>query len=290
MAPAVNPEEIVLLLADEYSRMAAAYDANVTPHFAPIAERVVGLADPRSGELFLDLGAGTALLACMIAPKVLPQGVVAIDLADGALAAGTYRAARLGIKSIRFEMMDVRNIIYPGRRFDAVVSNLGIPAFGFDRCFVEVARVLKSIGRFIFSEWGDFADPPYDALLRAVQRHRNPNPPKKLADLRAAVAFYRRSDAMKAIRSPDRMKTSLKAAGFRHVDVKTELHKAVFAPPETFIDFRMAWGANEAEFAGMAEPSRAAFLAEVKDELWRHASGDRLEVDWLVHHYVAKLA
>ena len=286
----MNPEEIVLLMADEYSRMAETYDKNVTPHFEPIAKGIADLAAPKPGEMFLDLGTGTGLLACMIAPKVLPQGVAAIDLADGALATGTYRAARLGIKSIRFEMMDVRNIIYPGRRFDAVVSNLGIPAFGFDRCFAEVARVLKPTGRFIFCEWGDFADPPYDAVLRAIERHRNPNPPKKLADLRAAVAFYRQSDAMKAIRSPDRMKSALKSAGFRHVDVKTELHKAVFAPPETFIDFRMAWGANEAEFAGMAEPSRAAFLAEVKDELWRHASGDRLEVDWLVHHYVAKLA
>ena len=289
MAPVVNPEEIVLLLADEYSRMAAAYDANVTPHFAPIAERVVGLADPRAGELCLDLGAGTGLLACMIAPKVLPQGVVAIDLADGALAAGTYRAARYGIKSIRLEMMDVRNIIYPGRTFDAVASNLGIPAFGFDRCFAEVARVLKPTGRFVFSEWGDFTDPHHEAFLRAIERHWSPNPPKKLAELRPAVAFYRQSEATKAIRDPAQVTAALKRAGFPRVDVRTEIHKAVFSPPETFIDFRMSWGVNEAEVAGMTDSSRIAFLAEVKDELWRHASGDRLEVDWLVHYYVAKL-
>ena len=126
----------------------------------------------------------------MIAPKVLPQGVVAIDLADGALAAGTYRAARYGIKSIRFEMMDVRNIIYPGRKFDAVASNLGIPAFGFDRCFAEVARVLKPTGRFVFSEWGDFTAPPH------LRRPPLTNPP--LVQQQARVPKNRQSFAFSA--------------------------------------------------------------------------------------------
>src|SRR3989304_3212973 len=126
----MNPEEVVLLFADEYSRMAEAYDRNVTPRFAPIAERVLEAAAPKPGEMFLALGAGTGLVACLLAPRVAPQGVVAIDLADGALARATYRAAVLGIKTIRFEMMEVRNIVYRGGLFDGVVSNLGIPYFG----------------------------------------------------------------------------------------------------------------------------------------------------------------
>src|SRR3970040_1491408 len=139
----MNPEEVVLLFADEYSRMAETYDRIVTPHFAPIAERVLELARPRSGEMFLDLGSGTGLLACLLAPRVAPQAGVAIDLADGALATATYRAAGLGIKTIRFEMMDVRNIVYRGGLFDGVVSNPGSPYFGTDRCFREVSPVLK---------------------------------------------------------------------------------------------------------------------------------------------------
>src|SRR5438034_464187 len=109
----MNPEEVVLLLADEYSRMAETYDRNVTPQFAPIAERVLGAADPKPGELFLDLGTGTGLLACKVAPQVAPQNVVAIDLADGAIAAATYRAAGLGIQTVRFEMLDVAEVDHP---------------------------------------------------------------------------------------------------------------------------------------------------------------------------------
>ncbi len=284
----MNPEEVVLLLADEYSRMAETYDRNVTPHFAPIAERALASAGPRAGELFLDLGTGTGLLACMIAPKVAPQGVVAIDLADGALAQATYRAAGLGIKSIRFEMMDVRNIVYRGGLFDGVVSNLGIPYSGTDRCFREVARVLKPTGRFVFTEWGEFTDLPQDALMAAFQRHRDPDPPKALAGLRAASEFARESDGFKALRNPRKMENLLRASGFRTVDVTEVRHTAVFDPTESYLDFRLSWGAFEAEVAGMSAASRDAFMKEMKRELRAIAGGERLEARWLLHLYAAR--
>lgn len=284
----MNPEEVVLLFADEYSRMAETYDRNVTPHFAPIAERVLELARPGSGEMFLDLGSGTGLLACLLAPKVAPQAVVAIDLADGALATATYRAAGLGIKTIRFEMMDVRNIVYRGGLFDGVVSNLGIPYFGTDRCFREVARVLKPEGRFVFSEWAEFPDPPQDALLAALQRHRNPDPPRKLAELRAANEFARGSDGFKALRDAGRMTEALRAAGFGPVAVTTLGHRAVFDPPESYLDYRLSWGAFEGEVAGMTPGAREAFTAELTKDLQGIAKGSRLEVDWRVNLYDAR--
>jgi len=285
----MNPEEVVLLLADEYSRMAETYDRNVTPQFAPIAERVLGAADPKPGELFLDLGTGTGLLACMVAPRVAPQNVVAIDLADGAIAAATYRAAGLGIKTVRFEMMDVRNIVYRGGLFDGVVSNLGIPYFGTDRCFREVARVMKPAGRFVFTEWGEFVDPPQDALMAALRRHRNPDPPRKLAELRAASEFARSSDGFKALRDPRRNAGLLRAAGFGTIDVAEVDHPAVFDPPESYLDFRLSWGVFEAEVSGMSPDARASFMETMKRELRSLARGGRLETRWVLHLYAARL-
>src|SRR5438445_128510 len=66
----VNANEATLVWVDEYSRMAEAYDQNVAPRFEPIAQEVVHLADPKPNELFLDVGTGTGLLACLLAPRV----------------------------------------------------------------------------------------------------------------------------------------------------------------------------------------------------------------------------
>jgi ubiquinone/menaquinone biosynthesis C-methylase UbiE len=284
----MNSEEVVLLFADEYSRMAEAYDAHVAPRFEPIARRVADLADPRPNESFLDLGAGTGLLACLLAPRVAPQAVVAIDLADGALAKGTYRAARLGIRSVRFEMMDARNVIYPGKTFDGVVSNLGIPYYGTDRCFKEVARVLRPTGRFVFSEWAGSRDPPFQAFFRVMEPHRNPSPPRNVAELREARALARSSEEFKALQDPERVRAALGKAGFHRVDMETRTMKAVFEPPESYIDFQLSWGEAEVEVSAMRPESRAAFLAELTKELRDIAGGSRLAADWVHNYYVAR--
>jgi len=224
----------------------------------------------------------------MVAPKVAPQGVVAIDLADGAIARATYRAAGLGIRSIRFEMLDVRNIVYRGGLFDGVASNLGVPAIGYDRCFTEVARVLNPAGRFVFSEWGDMSDSAFDVFLAALDRHRVRDPPKKLSEIRAASEYFRTSQGYKDLRNPAVVKTALAKAGFRKVAVRTETISAVFDPPESFVDFRLAWGANEAEVAAMDTETRKAFLEDAGAELRARAGGARLEEDWLIHFYEAR--
>ena len=180
----MNANEATLLYVDEFSRMAEAYDRNVVPRFEAIAQEVLRLANPKAGELVLDLGTGTGLLACLVAPLVRPQGVVAIDLADGAISVASYRAGNAGIRNIRFEMLDSRNIVYHGKLFDAAVSNLGIPDFGWDRVFQEVHRVLKPGGRFIFSEWPTDHPTTFGVPRQLLAKYWTATPSKELGLLR----------------------------------------------------------------------------------------------------------
>src|SRR3989441_4210236 len=194
--------------------MAEAYDQNVAPRFEPIAQEVVRLADPKANELFLDVGTGTGLLACLLAPRVLPQGVVAIDLADGAISVGSYRAGNAGIRNIRFEMLDSRNIVYRGKLFDGAASNLGVPAVGYDRVFHEVYRVLKPSGRFVFSEWPTDPNPSFAALRELLEKHGTPSPSTDLAQVREAVRLVRSDPEAKALGDPRAVLEALRVQGF----------------------------------------------------------------------------
>src|SRR3989442_2284367 len=202
VAGAMNANEATLLWVDEYGRMAEAYDKNVAPRFEPIAQEVVRVAYLKPNELFLDVGTGTGLLACLIAPRVLPQGVVAIDLADGAISVASYRAGNAGIRNIRFEMLDSRNIVYHGKLFDAAASNLGIPALGYDRVFQEVHRVLKPSGRLVFSEWPTDPSPSFGALRALLEKHGTRSPSKDLAQVREAGRLARTGPEAKALGDP----------------------------------------------------------------------------------------
>src|SRR5207247_6567141 len=110
----MNANEATLLYVDEFSRMAEAYDRNVVPRFEAIAREVLRLANLKAGELVLDIGTGTGLLACLAAPFVRPQGVVAIDLADGAISVASYRPGDAGIRTSRFDMLESRDSAYHG--------------------------------------------------------------------------------------------------------------------------------------------------------------------------------
>src|SRR3989454_4201256 len=224
----MNANEATLVWVDEYSRMAEAYDKNVAPRFEPIAQEVVRLAAPKPNELFLDVGTGTGLLACLLAPHVVPQGIVAIDLADNAISVASYRAGNAGIRNIRFEMLDSRNIVYRGKLFDGVTSNLGVPALGYDRVFQEVHRVLKPGGRFVFSEWPTEPNPTFAVVRELLGTHGTITPSKDLAHVREAVRLVRTDPEAKALGDPRSVLKAHGVAGFGKRGATTQTFRVRF--------------------------------------------------------------
>lgn len=284
----MNANEAILVWADEYSRMAETYDRLVVPRFEPVARVVADLAGPKAGEMFLDLGTGTGLLARVLSGHVAPQGVVAIDLADGAISVGSYRAGDAGIRNIRFEMMDARNIVYRGKLFDGVVSNFGIPELGYDRTFSEVLRVLKPEGRFVFSEW-DAALPDGSVLLSSlVEKHGTRTPSRDLAALREAHRLVMASDEARAMGHPGAVTRALRAAGFARVNVVSKTFPASFASVEEFVALEASWGRIDRELAEMPPDARRAFDADLEDGLRSRLGPAPFEESWAVNMFVAR--
>ena len=284
----MNANEATLLYADEYSRMAEVYDRVVTPRFEPIARAVLELASPGPNELVLDLATGTGLLACLVAPIVNPQTVVAIDLADGALSVASYRAGNAGIRNIRFEMMDARNIVYRGGLFDAVVSNLGIPNLGYDRTFAEVRRVLKAGGRFVFSEWAAELPAAERVFYDLLEEHATRTPSKALAELREARRINREDSDARGLRDPGTVTARLAVAGFAAVEVHTRTFPTVFPSLADLTDFLGAWGWDDRELSEMPPGARKPFDAALADALGPRMGPGGLRETFTIHLYATR--
>ena len=285
----MNVNEATLVVADEYSRMAETYDRIVVPRFEPIARTVVELLAPRPGEMVLDVATGTGLLACLIAPRTAPAQLVAIDLADEAIRVASYRAGTSGIRNIRFEMMDARNIVYRSALFDAIGSNLGMPNVGYARTFYEIHRLLKPGGRLVFSEWDRTLPPSEAAFVELLGKHRTPSPSKELAQVREAVELNRTAPEARELRDPAAVAKKLTAAGFASVHDVVRTFPTHFASVKELIEFNAAWGWDEREVREMRPEARAAFEAGIAERLKDRAGPAGFDETWTIHFTVARV-
>ncbi len=284
----MNVNEATLVYADEYSRMAETYDRVVAPRFRPIAETVVELLAPKPGEMMLDVSTGTGLLACLAAPLTAPAQFVAIDLADEAIRVASYRAGAAGIRTIRFEMMDARNIVYRSHLFDAIGSNLGIPNVGYDRTFHEAHRLLKPGGRFVFSEWDANLPPSESAFYELLEKHKTWAPSPALAQVREAVSVNRNAPEAKDLRNPAAVAAKLAAEEFVEIHEVVRTFPARFADAKDLIAFLTAWGWDEREVHEMAPDHRTALEAELAERLGPRTTEAGIEDTWTIHFTVAR--
>ena len=145
MRAPLDPDEASLLLIEGYSRMARAYEANVGPHHAPIARRLLELGRLGAKERVLDIGCGTGIAAFEAAATVDERGsILGIDLAVPAVRLAAEKAAAMDLRQLRFDVMDSRALSLPADSVDLVLSCFGHPLVGRGRCFAEVRRVLGS--------------------------------------------------------------------------------------------------------------------------------------------------
>ncbi len=248
--------------------MAERYDREAAPYHVPFEQRLLVLADLKPGERVLDLGCGAGNLALAAARRVGDSGaVVGVDLAPGMVRVAVAKARRLGLTHARFDTMDARKLAFPDASLSAVVSCLGVPALGHERCFAAAHRVLIEGGRLAFCEGtgkGNEVGSVFHALLDAA-RPKDPAPEiRRLLDARRSVIA---TGQPKELRDPQAVRLKLERLGFRTVTVASEVHPIVYPTVDAYIARAAAWGDNERELRAMDETERKRFLEEFAERV-----------------------
>jgi len=125
------------------------------------------VAELGAGETVLDLGSGGGIDVLLSARRVGPTGkAYGLDMTDEMLALARENQRKAGVENVEWLRGEIEAIPLPAETVDVVISNCVINLSGDKpKVLAEVARVLKSGGRFAVSDV--IADEDMDDATRA---------------------------------------------------------------------------------------------------------------------------
>lgn len=249
-----------------WNARAGGYDlatAKATLQSIPMLLHMAGLYH---GARLLDVGCGPGYLAA--AAATLGAEATGIDFADAMLDLARSRFPR-----IDFRQGDAEALDFPDESFDIVASNIVLfhlvdPARGI----AEAARVLRSGGRFVFSQWiGPEGSDLYREVAAALADHAD------MDRVRPAPDAY-------ALSTPAAARTAMKEAGFTMIETKS-VKNVLRAPEGDFFSFFMKFGVRVPLIVEAQEPAVQTRIREainVRIEPYRRAGGFEVPMPSLV--------
>lgn len=143
-------------------------------------QAVVRLAQARPEWVALDVATGGGHTAVAIAPHV--AGMVALDLTPEMLSAAAGFAAQRGACGIEFVLGDAEELPFPDESFDLVTCRIAAHHFQDVQRFAdEVARVLRTGGRFVLQDQCVPENAAVAAFVNMFERLRDPSHERTLS-------------------------------------------------------------------------------------------------------------
>jgi SAM-dependent methyltransferase len=238
------------------------YDARLSTVTAQCIDALLDAAGVKAGALVLDVATGAGYVAAAAAKRGAEACGVDFSATQVALARSRY-------PGLRFEEASADALAFSADRFDAVVSNFGMPHFPDpDAAMRETWRVLKRAGRFAFSVW----DVPeraiaFGAVYAAIKAHGSMD-----VGLPVGPNFFLFSD-------PERCKASLLRAGFVQPRVVHAAQAWRVPSPETVVEtIVQATVRASATLRAQTSEARQAIIAAIKDTIEAYRRGESYEV------------
>lgn len=114
----------------------------------------INYAEPKSGEVCVDLGSGRGTDVLRMAESVGETGFVyGIDISDGMLEKARRNAEKFAATNVSFVRSELEKLELPDKTADLVISNCTLNhASDKQAVWNEIYRILKKGGRFVISD------------------------------------------------------------------------------------------------------------------------------------------
>lgn len=153
---------------------AGAYTTSAGHADAEALSRVVAVAEPRPGDVALDVATGAGHTALALAPVV--ARVVALDITPEMLAETARNAARRGVHNLTVSLGAAEALPFGDASFDIVTVRTAPHHFGDVRRAVrEMARVARPGGRVVVVDTTVPEDDTLDREINAIELLRDPS-------------------------------------------------------------------------------------------------------------------
>jgi ubiquinone/menaquinone biosynthesis C-methylase UbiE len=240
-----------------------------------VNDKIVELAEIKSGDRVLDIATGIGEPAVTAAKKVMPSGkVVATDISPQMLAIAKTRAKSLGLDGImEFRESDGEKLDFPEStaKFDAVLSRWGLMFFpNLSAALVKIRQMLVTNGRLSAAVWSAPSKVPLlDLAFATVRKQINaPGPPPG-------------TPGPFALADIETLKQSFSQAGFKDVKIDTFQITFEFDSPESFTRFHQQVTAPiQALLANYSDEVKKAAWDSITEAVWQYAdSHGRVNLD-----------
>ena len=177
-----------------------------------VAQWLVDNVETRPGDVILDLAGGPGQNGLLAAERVGPGGkVIVTDFAAQMVDVARRSAERLGLTNVETRVLDAENMDLPDNSVDGIICRWGFMLMTDpDTAMKESRRVLKDGRRMTLSVWAGPEKNPWVSVpgMTMVQMGHPPQ-----GDPWGPGGMYSLAD-------PDKLRDSLKAAGFDAVTVE----------------------------------------------------------------------
>jgi ubiquinone/menaquinone biosynthesis C-methylase UbiE len=155
--PLHNPLEVARL-GEIYSRTAAFYDEIVAARQAPTKLRAIEMLARQPGEVFVEVGAGTAWAFARVVEDSGIANAYAVDVASGMLEVARDVLTERAVVAPSLVAGDGRRLPFPDASIDCLLNSYTFEVMGeadIRLMLVETMRVLRPTGRAVIANLTD---------------------------------------------------------------------------------------------------------------------------------------